>query len=126
MTTDEIKEKCPMCGFHLDLAEQDHVSYNCGTVFWFNGPMNQSKVCRIRQLETQLAAAQARIAELGEQRDDLKQAVCIARVNCLNQHAMGIRKFAALLGQSPTWVSRWTATDCGPPDLICRAADVDG
>jgi len=61
------------------------------------------------------------IDQLAEERDELRSALCIARANALQQHGMTLRKFSALCGHSPTWVSRWTAKDCdSPPDIVCR------
>jgi len=57
--------------------------------------------------------------EIIEQRDELRSALCVARENGRNQLGLTLRKFAALCGRSPSWISRWTNSDIdGPPDLI--------
>jgi len=57
--------------------------------------------------------------ELIEQRDELRSALCVARENGRNQLGLTLRKFAALCGRSPSWISRWTNSDIdGPPDLV--------
>lgn len=58
------------------------------------------------------------IQQLIEERDELRSALCTARENARTKHQMTLRMFAAMCGHSPTWVSRWTAKDCGPPDLF--------
>ena len=59
------------------------------------------------------------IDRLIEERDELRNALCIARTNARQKHGMTLRKFAVMCGHSPTLVSRWTATDCDtPPDLF--------
>jgi len=84
-----------------------------------------------QRLESALAIGQVKhiglmevvagIDQLIEERDELRSALCIARVNALQQYGMTLRKFSVLCGHSPTWVSRWTAKDCDtPPDIICR------
>ena len=59
------------------------------------------------------------IQQLIEERDELRSALCVARVNGRQQHGMTLRQFAVLCGRSPSWVSRWTSSDIDtPPDFV--------
>ena len=59
------------------------------------------------------------IQQLIEERDELRSALCVARVNSRQQHVMTLRQFAVLCGRSPSWVSRWTGCDTDtPPDFV--------
>ena len=78
--------------------------------------MDQPNVWKFReqQLNLQLEA-------MKQDLDDLRSALCIARMNARQQHGMTLRKFALMCGHSPSWVSRWTDSDSDPqqpPDFV--------
>lgn len=59
----EMPTKCPKCNY-IQIHHSPKGTYACDSHFYRNGYFIQSRECRIRELEQQLATANARIATL--------------------------------------------------------------